>query len=350
MARPENDPKRSSLSRRVAQEGKVHAQAAQAARRAQRRTRARYDKIIIGPWSSEVGFELLYWIPFVRRLLRANGVAPERVVAISRGGVGSWYADLASEYVDLLDHVSPQRIAEEQAERVARGGQKHMRISEFDREMLGLATGAAGFRGGSVVHPSLMYRRYRAVWMRRRPVAVAEREMTFAPLDVEPRAPDGLDIGRYIAVKAYFSDCFPRTAENEQWLVGLLTRLAARMPVVLLRGALALDDHEDAVLGSIAGVRAMPRPSPSTNLAEQGAVVRGADMLVATYGGFSYLGPLLGVPVCAYYSHEKFNTVHLDLLRGMLQRLRRQAADDARIELMLFDTHHLGLIDKLGTS
>ena len=39
-------------------------------------------------------------------------------------------------------------------------------------------------------------------------------------------------------------------------------------------------------------------------------------MLVATYGGLSYLGPFMGVPTCAFYSDDVFNTVHMDVLRA----------------------------------
>jgi hypothetical protein len=334
---------RHGLPRRVASEVKVHAQAAQAGRRTRQRSEAPGD-IAVGPWTSELGFELLYWIPFVRRALRAAGVAPERVVAISRGGAGSWYSDFATRYVDLLDHVPPERLREEQQQRIAKGGQKHTKVTAFDREMLR----AAGVgRGDAVLHPSLMYRRYRAVWLRRRSIAVVERELDVAPLAVEGRPPDGLRAGEYIAVKAYFSDLFPRTPENLAWLVDLLERLADRSPVVLLHGAAQLDDHEDAVLEAIPGVRSMPPPGAATNLAEQAAVVRAANMLVTTYGGFSYLGPLLGVPVCAYHSRDAVNTVHVDVLRSTVRRLRRHAEDPDRIQYLLFDTRDLPLMDRL---
>jgi hypothetical protein len=50
------------------------------------------DRLLVaGPWLSEVGFETLYWVPFLNWLKTAFHIDPSRVVAVSRGGVGSWY-------------------------------------------------------------------------------------------------------------------------------------------------------------------------------------------------------------------------------------------------------------------
>ena len=46
--------------------------------------------VLVGPWSGEVGFELLYWIPFVSWVLHDAAVSPERIVIVSRGGPASW--------------------------------------------------------------------------------------------------------------------------------------------------------------------------------------------------------------------------------------------------------------------
>jgi hypothetical protein len=47
--------------------------------------------ILVGPWTGEVGFELLYWIPFVRWVCQEYAVDPSRLLVLSRGGVSSWY-------------------------------------------------------------------------------------------------------------------------------------------------------------------------------------------------------------------------------------------------------------------
>src|SRR4051794_8053845 len=63
--------------------------------------------VVVGPWLSEVGFEALYWIPFLRWVKAAFRLDPARVVAVSRGGVASWYDGIAGRYVEIWDHVDP---------------------------------------------------------------------------------------------------------------------------------------------------------------------------------------------------------------------------------------------------
>ena len=56
--------------------------------------------IVAGPWSGRVTFELLYWLPLLNWLTGVAGVERERMVAVSRGGVDGWYADVAGTYRD----------------------------------------------------------------------------------------------------------------------------------------------------------------------------------------------------------------------------------------------------------
>jgi hypothetical protein len=58
------------------------------------------QRVAFGPWRGDVASELLYWIPFVRWAQEHFSFDPERLVAISRGGVGHWYADCCAEYVE----------------------------------------------------------------------------------------------------------------------------------------------------------------------------------------------------------------------------------------------------------
>jgi hypothetical protein len=342
-------PAREGAARLAAREVKVHAQALASERRA-RRTASAGGTLIVGPWTSEVGFELLYWIPFLRRLLRRYGVDRERVVAVSRGGTAEWYADIASRYVDLLDRISPDELLADQARREERsGGQKQTRVTAFDRRCIELAREQVPTDGRvRVLHPSLMYRRYRPAWMGRVDPQAMSRSLTYAPIDATPRPPEGLEVGEYVAVKAYFSRCFPPAPEGVEAVRGVVTSLASRMPVVLLHSNVVVDDHEDLDLGDIPGVRFMRNGHAGSNLANQSGVVAGARALLATYGGFSYLGPFLGVPTMAFYSTNSFNPVHLDLMRSAADALRASSAGPGRqVDYMLFATHDLPLIDLL---
>lgn len=329
----------------------MHTQAYLGLRSARRA--ARGSAVIVGPWSSEVGFELLYWIPFVRRLLRERQVPPKSVVVVSRGGVADWYGDVATGYVDLLEWLPERRLLSERQRRILeRGGEKQTSVTRFDREALAHVRERMDRGPMRVLHPATMYRRYRGVWIGRRSPAMVEREVDFAPIDVAPEAPAGLEPGEYIAVKGYFSSGFPDVPENRAALHQLVKRLAQHAPVVLLGYGRAIDDHEHAALPEIPGVVPMAEPaSPQTNLGQQTAIVRGARLLVATYGGFSYLGPFVGIPTLAFHSRGTFNRAHLDVLHraeGFLASAGSHGPDGAGyVEV---DLRHISLIDQVAAA
>src|SRR5687768_11744308 len=96
--------------------------------------------IVAGPWLSEVGYEALYWVPFLRWFCAAYRIAPGRLIAMSRGGTASWYSDIASRYVEVFDHRSPADLAR----RAAEGGLKQREVSDFDRRLVAEAAEASG--------------------------------------------------------------------------------------------------------------------------------------------------------------------------------------------------------------
>jgi hypothetical protein len=55
--------------------------------------------ILAGPWISEVGYEVLYWAPFLRWVAAAYRIRRERMVVISRGGSDAWYCDVSGRYL-----------------------------------------------------------------------------------------------------------------------------------------------------------------------------------------------------------------------------------------------------------
>jgi hypothetical protein len=333
-----------SLPRLAARAVKVHSQSLGARRRAGRLAESPRT-LVLGPFTSEVGFELLYWIPFARALLRRHGVTADRVVAVSRGGTSAWYEGVADRCIDLLEWIEPDRL---DAERIARvrhgGGQKQRRVTDFDRRCLQHVRERIG-GDIAVLHPSLMYRRLRPVWMHWRDPALLDRELAFAPIRVQPRPPEGLQPGGYIAVKAYFSSSFPETASNVDALGELVAGLAESSPVVLLPSGGIVDDHADI---DLPGVRVLEGVRPETNLGVQTGAVAGARALLATYGGFSYLGPLLGVPTCAFYGQERFNAVHLEALRLAVRRLRQVAGAENPVRYLPLELGNLSVLPALG--
>ena len=58
--------------------------------------------VLLGPFLGEIGYELQYWIPFLRRLLSEHRIAPEQATVMTRGGAALWYRDFAAHAVDVL--------------------------------------------------------------------------------------------------------------------------------------------------------------------------------------------------------------------------------------------------------
>jgi len=275
------------------------------------RLRGTSRPILIGPWSGEVGFELLYWIPFVTWALAHIDAAPERVVVVSRGGPQSWYAHLGGRYADLLTLVDIDRFRAHTTEH-----KKQRTMRPFDREMVRAAIAKLDLDRPVLLHPGLMYRLFTPYWKQK--ATVLRVEAYTKHQRIAPPAPPELD-GRlpkdYVAVRFYFSSCFPDTPENRAFADQTVRGLAESSHVVLLNTPFRVDDHADhAAKGSPRVHTVDDLMTPARNLDVQTAVIAGAKAFVGTYGGYSYLAPLCGVPSLAFYSRrEEFFAHHLQL-------------------------------------
>lgn len=269
--------------------------------------------IIAGPWLSEVGFEVLYWIPFLRWFEDRYRIDPGRVIAISRGGVGGWYGDLAARYVEIFDHLSPEEFGRRNRERHQReeaGGQKQTTIGPLDDALIAAARSVAGVKNGAICHPSLMYRLFSRFWYGNRALDLVTSRTRYVPLTATP-----VNLGlpeRYVAAKFYTGAALPGTPEARGALRELVRTAAARMPVVMLDTGMATDEHEDYLFGDIPNVLSLrDRLVPATNLGVQTAAIARAQGFIGTCGSLAWLAPLLGVDTLAVYSEERFLVSHI---------------------------------------
>lgn len=270
------------------------------------RLAAGHGPILVGPWTGEVGFELIYWVPFVRWFVAQYGVDPARLIVLSRGGAEPWYADVCGRYLDAFDLCTPDEFRE--ATGAVKKKQRTLRL--FDRRLLRLASRGLG-PGVGVLHPALMYHLLTPFWRRSAgPALPAEhgRYRRYPALDAEPARglPD-----RYVAARFYFSDCFPETGPNRAFVQRTIAALAEQTDVVLISPGVRVDDHTDAIVKGLRRVHVVADLPPASNLAIQTAIISRADLFVGTYGGFSYLAPLHGVDSLAFYSEANFYRHHL---------------------------------------
>jgi hypothetical protein len=279
--------------------------------------------ILVGPWTGEVGFELLYWIPFVTWVLRQTGVSSDRVVVLSRGGAQSWYAHLGGRYVDVLSCVDVDRFRVETTER-----KKQRTMGAFDREVVRLAIQKAGLNRPVLLHPGMMYRLFTPFWKQKATVRRVEAYTEYAGV-AAPSLPElaGRLPADYVAVRFYFSSCFPDTPANRAFVETAIRGLAESTNVVLLNTPFRVDDHEDYGLGRLPSVHTIDDlMTPARNLDVQSAVLAGAKAFVGTYGGYSYLAPLCGVPSLAFYSvRDQFFAHHLELAERVFRSMNAGA-------------------------
>jgi len=275
------------------------------------------DPIIIGPWLSEVGFELLYWIPFLNWFQNEYAIRKERFVVISRGGAELWYQRLSGEYLDIFDFYSEQEFRTKNQQRINEHGiQKQLTISELDRLIYELVQKTLGIKHASRFHPSLMYRLFGMFWWQKQPMRHIEEHSLYKRFNIPGESTLELP-DEYVAVKIYFRDSFPDIKQNRGMVRGVIQELSQKIPVVLLDTGLKIDDHRDMIISNSDSVISLKEKiTPRNNLDLQTKVVNSARMFLGTYGGFSYLAPLLGVPSISFYSDDEgFLPSHLDVAR-----------------------------------
>jgi hypothetical protein len=275
------------------------------------------DPIVVGPWTGEVGFELLYWIPFVAWACAEWNISPTRLTIVSRGGTGGWYGMPDAQYADVFSFFTPDAFRNA----TAAAKKKQRRVATFDRAVLEAVRAEYHLERVELLHPGLMYRLFMPFWRDEAPISRVgrfSRHRAFAPQD-EP-ALDGLP-AEYIAARFYFNDCFLDTDANRAFVRSVLSSLATRMPVVLLAPGLTFDDHVDCVPDCRDRMFTIASAEPDSNLRTQSAVISRARAFVGTYGGYSYLAPFYGVPALGFYSTRAFKLQHLHSAQWIFNQL-----------------------------
>jgi glycosyltransferase involved in cell wall biosynthesis len=281
------------------------------------RLRKSSGPVIVGPWISEVGFEVLYWVPFLNWAIKASGLESRRLIVISRGGARPWYQHLAAEYVDVFDLFTVEEYRNGNEERWSeRGHQKQFEITAMEREILDRARKKLGLAEGPVLHPSLMYKLLRFYWYEKASVRLLTEHTDYRRLTIEGDAEVLKDLPEeYVAVRFYFRPSFPDTPENRRFASETVRTISREVPVVLLNTGLNLDDHEDLDVAGGKGVyRVDHLMTPQQNLELQTRIIANARAFVGTYGGLSYVAPFYGVPSVGFYSQESdLMSAHLDV-------------------------------------
>lgn len=259
--------------------------------------------ILAGPWRGEMGFEALYWLPFLAKL-RQDGIDPERLIPVTRSGAGSWYE--VPQGVELYAMRTPQDLRIENRKQVLRWGQlKQTHVTDWDRAVLKDAAESLRLRSYRVLHPAWMYQLFAPFWQGQAGVDLIERHARFTELPPPP-LPDGIVLPEaFVAVKFYSRFTFPGGTQTAQFVEQTIRQIAKAHPVVLLDWDGHVDDHLGFPVPDLPNVTKLstllPGLLPETALAVQSAILARSLGFVGTYGGFAHLALRFRRPVVSYY-------------------------------------------------
>jgi hypothetical protein len=303
--------------------------------------------ILVGPWRSEVGFEAMYWLPFLSWCAKRIPRFVARSVIVTRGGAANLYGQPVNiEGQTVHAFISVQREVDLYALRsvtdVRRENlydwsrtklQKQTQVTKWDRLVLAEAadrvlgarvvdidvTGAPMLSDAKyhILHPSWMYWALQPFWGEERGLAYLLSMTDYTPL---PRphmsvATTGIWTElpkKFVALKFYGRATFPWPhPETARFVAELAGIIAAQTDVVLLDSGHAGDDHGDIPLEG-PHIHRLPTVPPEQNLALQAAVLGKATAFVGTYGGMAQLALRMRVPSVSFYT-EWGGTAHAHL-------------------------------------
>jgi hypothetical protein len=272
--------------------------------------------IILGPFTSEVGFEVFYWEPWIRAL----GLPVDRLYPLTRGGASAWYT--TRPVTDLYDLRTPKEVRIETRIRQIRTGLlKQMAISPWDRAVIRDFAKQHDLSTYHVIHPSTMFRDLAPYWVGQRGLRWVNQRLTFTRLNEQgqdlytslqvPPLPEGLTLPKnFIAVKFYGRITLPMSPPMVEWSHAILKQLADQGPVVVLDTGFHADDHADYPVPDHPNIhRIAPSCTPTNNLAVISAVLARANAFVGTFGAIAQLAVHYRVPSVSFYAQWTGTTI-----------------------------------------
>lgn len=274
--------------------------------------------IIVGPWRSEVGFEGLYWMPFLAHIAKAVPKFKERAIVVTRGGMGDLYRHLASGSVDLyalrsVTELRRHNLADHQRTKL----QKQLEPTSWDKELVQQAAAAAGI--GAIyhtVHPAWMYWSLSPYWDEHCGLNHLAALTDYAMIP-KPKLAEGSPLPpNYVAMKFYNRATFPyldarHHRDLAMFIKDVVGTVAAQIPVVLLASSPEYDDHVDVPIKG-KNISSLSECAPEVNLFTQATVLAHATAFIGVYGGVAQLALRMGVPSASFY-HGWGATAHAHL-------------------------------------
>lgn len=253
--------------------------------------------IAVGPFYSEVGYELIYWYPYINWLL--SDVEMDRVHFVGRGQLSRVFFKTAHHHclVEKLGRAEYMKIIEMNSKSFS-ASLKQKAINDIDAELIQSMAGDVKIS----INARELFRHYKKFYQEyfgRRFLGSTENY-------------DFLDGKRFkdsdgsVVVKLYNSSA---SSLNEAKVERLFKVIQQRHPKAKIRILVSnqYDDHEQFIgSGAVGREIELLKVPDVANLEFQADVLATAGHFYTNYGGMSYLGPMLGVNTTAIADNPHF--------------------------------------------
>lgn len=261
------------------------------------------NPIVVGPFMMEVGFELLYWIPMVTRILENVGNLDQRPIhVITRGGAHAWYP-FSSQHHEIFNKLGATDFLTMQQNRLRNFGHQKQSKLQAEEETLLQQFFPGDDRKFDVLHPMTMVRTMVDYWAGVVSPKWLERLTDYAKVTHHiSRDVISTDL---IAMKFYSRESLTSISSIECCLKAIFIG-HKKSKILDFTISEVIDDHKYFANENLPAER-FTAPKLENNLHDQSQVLSQAKLLIGTYGGFTYLAQYMGIPVIAWEEIAKLN-------------------------------------------
>ena len=259
--------------------------------------------LIFGPWTGELGMEILYWAPWVYEHALSSDIA------ISRGGTQFLYPSVA-QYCEIFDYLSiEQWVSYQESQIKTYGGQKQRLWLNSEHDLIQKMDQNGEFVSRfNVIHPKEFFKfaypnahddvRILTNYVKAMQFSLPEAMIALSKKNLLDKSLASVPRGQRVAFGLYTRDGVSST-EMSIFLKHPIVVEAMKGQKIYSVQSIYRDVHHD-LKDDLTGMLFPLRKSLlASNLADQASLIFNCSKLITTHGGLAYLGLLLGKDVLA---------------------------------------------------
>jgi len=263
------------------------------------------EKIIVGPWFSELGHEVLYWIPLLNLLFKTADRSTSDIISISRSGAEVLYKPFSGTNINALNFYSqPDWHSMIDSVWIQLGGQKQSAFSFEENTILGdvldVNKMSENIDSNNIfwMHPSIMFSMFRPFWRNNFSVESIQSLLDWPNYEYLLDQKEFVDYG----MKFYSRPSFLMNEPNQNLVSDIIKHFATK-DYKIIGNTVYSDDHDMFKLDGVISNRIIKIQNYERNLESQIILASNCKKFISTYGGLNYLPLLNGVESIGLYSN-----------------------------------------------